>query len=182
MFKQIQTRRLILRQLTLADREAFFAYRSLPEVYQYQGWAPKDISEADIFLKTNETLLPNVPDTWLQWAICLKSGLLAGDLGMHFSADGYQAEIGYTLSPCFQGNGYAGEAVEAALAYLFNELHKYRVTASVDPRNQSSIRLLEKLNFRLEAYYLESYPDSITYTDDLCYAMLLKEWLSRQRV
>ena len=38
--------------------------------------------------------------------------------------DDYQIEIGYTLSPEHQGNGYAFEAVKAVNNYAFFELKR----------------------------------------------------------
>ena len=59
-----------------------------------------------------------------------------------------QVEIGYTLSPQYQGKGYGVEAVHSIIDYLFNNLNKHRITASVDPENTKSINLIEKLGMR----------------------------------
>jgi RimJ/RimL family protein N-acetyltransferase len=42
------------------------------------------------------------------------------------------------------------EALQHLLDYLFQTLHLHRVEAEVDPRNQPSARVLERLGFQLE--------------------------------
>ena len=108
---KLQTSRLILRPLIPSDAEAFFAYRSLPEVALYQGWKPMNLEEANEFIVKNTSTPVFTPDTWVQLAVCLQGGDLIGDVGVHFYYDGQQVEFGYTLSPAFQGFGYAREAI-----------------------------------------------------------------------
>ena len=179
MFIVINTDRLLIRLLEMQDMDDFFAYRSMPEVYQYQGWKPTVNAQAEDFIIKNVSICLNTPNTWLQLAICLKDGTLIGDIGIHFMEDDFQAEIGYTLSLAYQGNGYAFEAVKAVLDYLFTSLLKHRVTASVDPENMKSIMLLERIGFRKEAHFRKSYHTEDKWLDDCIYAMLKEEWISK---
>jgi RimJ/RimL family protein N-acetyltransferase len=176
-FKPVTTERLLLRRLELSDCGGFFAYRSLPEVYRFQSFRPCRPEEAEAFIKGTAEY-PDIPGTWLQLAVCLKdTGVLAGDVGIHFLEDGDGAEIGYTLSPGFQGKGYAQEAVKAVLEYLFSVLGKHRVTASVDPENGRSIALLKKLGMRQEAHFIKSVKTKDGgWADDCVYALLQSEW------
>jgi len=175
-FGIIETERLLLRTLDLIDKNAFFGYRSMPEVYKYQAWRPKDTAEIEEFIIKNLAVRLNEKDTWLQLAVCLPDGPLIGDIGVHFLGDGQQVEIGYTLSPEYQGRGYAAEAVRAVIAYLFSELGKHRVSASVDPENTKSVKLLEKLGFRKEAHFVRSFFMEGRWYDDCVYAILEDEW------
>ncbi|WP_379138724.1 GNAT family N-acetyltransferase [Paenibacillus sp. sgz500958] len=175
-FNRIETDRLLIRTLEMKDREAFFNYRSMPEVYKYQSWRPVNINEVETFISANMAIVPNRGNSWLQLALCLKDGKLIGDVGIHFMGDDFQAEIGYTLSPEFQGKGYASEAVRAAIDYLFSGLCKHRITASVDPGNLKSIRLLENMGFRKEAHFIKSYRLNDQWYDDCVYAILEDEW------
>jgi RimJ/RimL family protein N-acetyltransferase len=122
------------------------------------------------------TVIPNTPDTWLQLGVYLHNGPLIGDIGLHFLEDGAQMEIGYTLAPEHQGQGYAFEAVKAVIDFLFLDLKKHRVTASVDPENQRSINLLKKLGFRYEAHFVKSFLIRGEWCDDIIYAVLEEEW------
>ncbi|NYB75233.1 GNAT family N-acetyltransferase [Sedimentibacter hydroxybenzoicus DSM 7310] len=172
----IETGRLLVRTLSMKDKEAFYKYRSMPEVYKYQSMRPKNISEIEEFIKKNANAHLNMPDTWLQLAVCLKEGQMIGDIGIHFIDDKYQIEIGYTLSPEYQGMGFAAEAVKAIIDYAFNELKKYRIIASVDPDNLSSVKLLERIGFRKEAHFIKSYRMNDKWYDDCVYAILKDEW------
>lgn len=82
--------------------------------------------------------------------ILKESGTLIGDIGLHFpEADSLPdtVEIGYTLAAAYHGNGYATEALTAIIEYLRTALGKKNFTASVDPENTASIRVLERLGF-----------------------------------
>jgi len=175
-FDIITTDRLRIRTLEMKDRDIFFSYRSMPEVYKYQSWQPEDIHEVEKFISENMAVVPNTSDSWLQVAVCLKSEELIGDIGIHFMDDGYQAEIGYTFSPEYQGQGYASEAVRAVINYLFVKLNKHRITGSVDPDNLKSIKLLENLGFRKEAHFIKSFRLNDKWYDDCVYAILADEW------
>lgn len=172
---KIKTERLLIRILDMRDKESFYKYRSLPEIYQFQSWKPKNIKEIEDFIIKNIAIAPNEVDCWLQLAVCLDNGQMIGDIGVHF-LDDYQVEIGYTLSPEYQGRGYVLEAIKGIVNYIFSTLKKHRVTASVDPNNGSSIRLLEKLGFRKEAHFIKSFYMNDQWYDDCIYSILEEEW------
>lgn len=174
----IHTERLLLRGVQLEDTPAMLRYRSDPQVAQYQGWPPQSLEEVRSFLREASLRAPNEPDTWYQLAIVLAAtGQLIGDVGIHFlGPDNEQAEIGYTLNPDYQSKGYATEAVRGVLRYLFQDLGKHRVTASVDPRNTKSTALLERIGMRREAWFRKSYWLKGEWTDDMVYALLREDW------
>ena len=175
-FMTITTDRLLLRKLEINDRDDFFTYRSLPEVYEYQSFMPKNVAQVDDFIRDIQSD-PNIPNTWFQLAIIKRDGdVLIGDIGIHFLEDNAQVEVGYTLAPSYQGKGYAIESLKAVINYLFFDLKKHRVSASVDPNNIKSIRLLEKLGMRKEAHFIKSYRMGDVWLDDCVYAMLKEEW------
>lgn len=176
-FKHIYTVRLLLRRLEESDAESLFEYRCMPEVYYYQGFRPETIKDAIEFVRLRSEE-PNVPGTRFQLAVCLReTGKLIGDIGLRFLEDGNQMEIGYTIHPAYHGNGYGSEAVSAALDYLFRDLKKHRVTASIDPDNHQSIRLCERLGMRKEAHFIKSLLINGSWADDVIYAVLEEEWM-----
>jgi len=179
-FINIETNRLSIRILELKDKEAFFNYRNMPEVYQFQSWEPSSIDKVEEFIIRNLAVDPTSKNSWLQLGIYLKKDPLIGDMGLHFLEDGAQMEIGYTLAPVYQGQGYASEAVKAVIDYLFLVSKKHRITASVDPENRKSINLLKKLGFRQEAHFIKSYLIRGEWCDDIVYAMLEEEWVSKR--
>jgi len=177
---EIVTARLLLTPLTLRDADAVFAYRSLPEVTRFQTWEPPTPDEVVAFIRELDDVEFDTPDTWFQLGIRdREAGRLMGDVGVHFLEDGRQVEIGFTLDPAFQGRGLAVEAVAALLDHLFGPLGKHRVIASVDPRNEASIRLLERVGMRREAHFRESLWFKGEWADDVVFAVLASEWGER---
>ena len=62
------------------------------------------------------------------------------------NADG-SVEIGYGISEIKQGNGYATEAVNAAVTWALKQPGVFRVEAETEPDNRASQRVLEKCGF-----------------------------------
>ncbi|WP_329742999.1 GNAT family protein [Dyella sp. A6] len=176
---ELTTTRLRLDALRLQDASALFAYRADPEVSRYQGWRPASVDEAQGFIGRQQSVVFDTPESWFQFALRLPEGTLVGDLGLHF-VDDATVELGITVAPAYQGRGLAAEALRAALSLVFDELRRHRVVASVDPRNQSCIRLLEHLGMRKEAHFRESWRDGDGWADDAVYAMLADEWQGRR--
>ena len=75
--------------------------------------------------------------------------------------------------------GYAQEALTGVISFLFNDLNKHRITASVDPDNLASIKMVKKLGFRKEAHFKESLNIDGTWVDDVIFAILNREWKAR---
>ena len=159
-----------------------YLYRSSPEVTQYQSWHPASESEVRNFIRKNGRIGFRHTDGWYQLGIYLRASLeLIGDIGIHFlPADDEQIEIGFTVKPTEQRQGYAKEAVRAVLDYAFKNLRKHRVIASVDPRNAASIRLLEGIGMRKEGLFKRSIWTGQEWADDLRYGLLEEEWDTRK--
>ncbi len=184
MTLRLETPRLMLRPLEDRDAPAFSGYRSDPEIARFQGWeAPYSLAQAGQFIDEMKSTLPGTPGDWYQLAFELKSsGEVIGDCAFQtLRDDARQAEIGVTLSRQFQGQGYALEGLGRLLEYLFDELGLHRVRANVDPQNQASIRLLERLGFRHEGCFIESWFLKGAWVDEDWYAMLDREWKGRRR-
>ena len=174
---KLHTNRLIIRPVKPQDKNGIFAYRSDKAANRYQGWIPDSIGEVEAFIDQVAKQV-NQPGTWFQFVVVEKSSsIVVGDIGVHFiDNDGTQVEIGCTLHRDFQHRGYAAEAMKRVIAYLFTELEKHRIIASIDPENKNAIRLVEGLGFRQEAHFVESLRINGKWVDDLVYAMLEKDW------
>ena len=181
-FDNILTDRLIIRLAKPEDAEAIYSYRSDAVVNQYQGWFPESVEEVRNYI-TNMPVTMDVADICLQFAIINKyENRIIGDMGIIFTGhEKTQAEIGCTLNKYYQGKGYATEALRAMVNHLFVGLKKHRIVASIDPRNTFSIRLIERLGFRKEAHFKESYFLRGEWVDDVIYAMLDKDWINLEK-
>jgi RimJ/RimL family protein N-acetyltransferase len=179
MVDEIRTDRLVLRQLRASDAEPVHAYRDNPEVARFQSWDTQSLDEVRAFVASQCPLRSTEPG-WYQLAIAeLGTDRIVGDLGVHIlESDPRQVELGFTLAPDAQGQGYAAEAVRAILGHLFVALGKHRVIASTDPRNERCTALLRRVGFRLEAHHRESLWFKGAWADDLIFALLRREWPS----
>lgn len=144
----LTTARLTLRLMEAGDAPALAAYRNDPAVAVLQGWdLPFTLADADEFVAATAALGWPVLGDWQQVAI-EHDGAMVGDIGVHRTAEGDVATIGYTLARAAQGQGYATEAVGAMIALLEAEGVR-RVDAATDPDNVASSRLLLRLGFEL---------------------------------
>jgi RimJ/RimL family protein N-acetyltransferase len=175
----IVTKRLVLRGLVPADAGALFKYRSLPEVCRFQGWKPQTLAEAETFIRERISKIPGVPDTWYQLGILEKeTGELIGDIGLHFAGpENDSVEIGYTLHPEHQGKGYATEAVKAVVGHAFRVLHKRTVTASVDPANENSVALLERVGMKRDASLPKDIRLDAKRENGLVFRIMKEDWI-----
>lgn len=179
VFTQLRTPRLCLRRFSESDAEAFASYRSDPAVARYQGWdAPYPVEQASRFVSAMATEPADVPGQWLQIAVTLAGDdALVGDCAFVPQAhEPRTSEIGFTIAAEHQGRGYAREAVSSLLRYLFEQLGKHRVTASCDPRNAQSVKVLEAVGMRREGHMVDSTWAKGEWTDDLLFAILRREW------
>ena len=178
---EINTDRLFLRTMNLNDAEAIFAYRSDAFENRYQGWIPKKIEDVYDFINNRITTEVNVANTWHQMVVINRENKkLIGDIGIHFmDEEKKQVELGFTLDKKYQGKGFATESVKQVIEYLFNTLNKHRIIGSIDPRNSSSIKLVERLGFRKEAHFRKSIFIDGEWVDDLIYAMLSEDWITK---
>lgn len=170
--------RLYLRSIALDDAPAIFSYRKDALANQYQGWIPNDLNAAKDFIATKISSEINVPGTWFQFVIIImNTNELIGDVGVHFNAENnFQVELGITLSKAHQEKGYATEALQKVITYIFNHLNKNRIIATIDPRNESSIRLFERLGFRNEAHIPNSQFLNGEWVDDLIFGLQPDDW------
>ena len=176
----IKTERLIIHLAEPEDAESIFSYRSDFAENKYQGWFPDSVEEVRSYISNMPKTL-DIADTCFQFAIFLTDEKrLIGDMGIIFTNhDNMQAEIGCTLHKDYKGQGYATEALNGIVRFLFETLNKHRIIASVDPRNTASIRLIERLGFRKEGHFKESYYLREEWVDDIIYAKLKTEWVNR---
>jgi RimJ/RimL family protein N-acetyltransferase len=181
---KLTTERLILRPINLDDAKAVFQYRSDSNANKYQGWIPARIEDVDYFINNTVSNTINKKGTWFQFVITLKhNGELIGDIGLHFfDNENKQVEVGCTLNKDYQKKGFAKEAMDEIMKYIFITLNKHRIIASIDPENSSSIRLFEKLKFRKEAHFRKSIFIDGKWFDDLIYAILKCEWTNDKSI
>lgn len=174
----LETERLLIRDIILDDKHAIFNYRSDAEANKFQNWIPETLEDVEQFIERNNKEF-NQPESWYQVLITEKdTKAVIGDIGIHFfGAENLQVELGITLNKDFQGRGYASEALKGVINFLFSDLKKHRIMASIDPENIDSLKLMERIGFRKEGHFVKSLFWKNNWTDDVIYALLREEWI-----
>jgi [ribosomal protein S5]-alanine N-acetyltransferase len=148
-FPVLKTERLTLRQLLIVDANEIFALRSDENVNKYLNREPaKSIVDANNFIQgINGNIQRNES---IYWAIALNgTAKLIGTICLFdFSGDNSKAEIGYELSPGFQGKGIMQEAISIVIDFGMQHIGLNTLEAYTHSENQRSTRLLEKFNFK----------------------------------
>lgn len=178
MFPEISTKRLVLRDLEANDGPRIFSYHRHPEIARFQSWGTESVDVVQSYIRRLAGADPDTAGALYQVGIYLAaSGKLIGDCGFRpLKDEPRQAEIGMTLAPEFQGQGYATEAFRALLTYLFGTLGKHRIFGSIDPANTASIALVRRVGMRQEGHLVKSLWFRGEWVDDVIFALLEEEW------
>jgi ribosomal-protein-alanine N-acetyltransferase len=167
---ELETKRLLLRKMRLADAEAMFAYASDPEVTRYVLWDTHgSIEESKDFLRfANEAYERG---DFGGWGLVLKAnGAFVGTCGMEAAPEHARAELGYVLSRELWGRGLMPEAVRRVIRYCFEQVDLNRVEARCIAENTASSRVMEKAGMSHEGtlrdreYIKGSYKDMKVYS------------------
>lgn len=175
------TNRLLLRHFRMEDAPTLLAYRNDAAVALYQSWESMSEVTARHFIAEMMAAQPGVAGEWFQFAVERRdTGEQIGDVALHTMEDRRLGEVGYTFARHAHGFGFASEAVSAVLDYAFDTIGMHRISATVDPENAPSIRLLERLGFRHEGTLVEAGWFHGKWCSDHIFAILEREWLLRR--
>ena len=143
----LQTERLLLREFTEDDVEAFYQLGSDPAITRYtgEGGMMKTLEDARMALRARP-LADYQKHGYGRWAVVLKStNEVIGFAGLKYLDEFQEVDIGYRLLPAYWGIGLATEAAAPAIRYGFEVLHLAEIIGLVMPANTASVRVLEKL-------------------------------------
>jgi RimJ/RimL family protein N-acetyltransferase len=158
----IETARLRLRGFTVEDLAESARMSADPEVMRHVGGEPRTREESW------RRMLAGGPGMWAllgygYWVVERRDdAIFLGQAGfadfkrdMTPSIEG-RPEMGWMFLPEAQGQGYAHEAVVAGVQWADRHLAGQELVAIIDPQNERSIRLAEKVGFsrREPAHYM----------------------------
>lgn len=149
----LETTRLRLRGYKVDDFPAFYAMSQHPDFYRYL--TPEPLSAEEVW-----KILLRSAGHWALlgfgfWAVEDKAtSQYVGHIGfLNMKRDlepplGDAPEIGWVLSPEVHGQGYASEAVTAALAWARQHFGPVRTVCIIDPDNAPSLRVAARFGYR----------------------------------
>ena len=150
--KVLETRRLLLRHLTLDDLDDLFALYCDGEVTHYIPDAPRSYEE------TKEELEWIIKEHYGRygfglWAAILKeTGAFIGRCGLiPWTIENHEeVEVAYALSRKYWGQGLGTEAAQAIAQYGFEHLRFSRLICMTTSENHASIRVARKIKMTFE--------------------------------
>lgn len=155
---KLTTNRVVIRELEEQDAYPIYMYRKLDEVKKYQSWDYYTLQKAQALIQKVKRQKFNMNYGSINYAVDYKNTLIGDIYLMIDYVNSSRVILGYTFSPKYWHQGFAYESVSAMIECLFNQYHKKEIYAYVKEGNIASMRLLIKLNFRLESYD-ENYGD-----------------------
>ncbi|MEP1490460.1 MAG: GNAT family N-acetyltransferase [Algibacter sp.] len=158
----IETERLLLRELRISDLEGMFELDSNPEVHKYLGKNPiKTIEESKIMI---ESVINQYKERGIgRWAVINKTtnefmGWSGLRLNTEYNMNGFTKyyDVGYRFIERYWGHGYATESGKAAISYAFNTMKLPELYATTHLENQASHSALLKIGLNyIEDFYFD---------------------------
>jgi len=147
----LETQRLILRQLTEADAEFIYELLNEPSWIQYIGDRHiHTLEDARAYIRNGPAASYKKNGFGLYLIALKETQEPIGMCGLIRREGLDDVDIGYALLPRFWSKGYAVEAAQAVKEYARDVIGLKRLVAIVDPTNEPSIRVLERVGLRYE--------------------------------
>jgi ribosomal-protein-alanine N-acetyltransferase len=142
--------RVVLRALTADDQDEFLA-RARASAGLHHPWYSMATTPQEFRAYLTRYAQPATEG----FLVCvLDSGAMAGVITIDSIVRGrfQSASVSYAAFASAAGKGYLSEGLALALEYAFTELRLHRLEANIQPGNQPSLRLVQRLGFRKEGY------------------------------
>lgn len=145
--RRIETERLLLRPLTLADAEDVFKWVGDPVVNRYM---PYPLYENVDQVKR---WIADIKDEDLEFGFELKAtGRVIGAGSVGYDKERAAYELGYNLNRAYWGKGFATEASRAMLKWAYDALGARDFVANHAVSNAASGNVIRKCGFQFERY------------------------------
>lgn len=160
----IECKDIVLREFQMEDLDSIYNITLQPEIEEFlPDWIATKETRREWLIKyeivENKEFLESVPDIskiekWkaLRLAIILKNtNELIGWITSGFKDELPEPnrEIGYAISKDYRCNGYATQAAQGLMKYLFENTNTYVLNATALTYNTSSNKVIQKCGFNL---------------------------------
>lgn len=143
MRMNIETERLILRNLAPDDYRAAFLWCGDPDVARYMVYPV--YTKAEDVRTWIETLDPDAPDDYDAGIVLKATGELIGSGGLFYRPEADLWTIGYNLRKDQWGHGYAVETILGVLEFVRQQREVRGIQGTFATENDRSRRVMEKL-------------------------------------
>ena len=150
--KILETKRLMLRRLTLDDLAALFALYSDQEIRRYFPEGTLTYEETKEELEWFLNGHPAHPQLGLWATIHKETNQFIGRCGLlpWTIEQRPEVEVAYLLAKEYWGQGLGTEAAQAIVYYGFEQLQLSRLICMIYPENQASIKVARKIGMTFE--------------------------------
>ena len=155
MILEIPTDRLLLVPLTSAHANRMFDLLQDERLYEYiSADPPRSLTTLQTrYSNLENRTSPQGTEYWFNWVLVDRSSEnLLGYVQATIPVNCVFASVAYVLWYEAWGNGYATEALGHMMDWLHEALSVPEFRATVDVRNQRSIKVLERCGFRPVRY------------------------------
>jgi [ribosomal protein S5]-alanine N-acetyltransferase len=171
-FTELETERLIIRKMNIADSEDIFSFTSDPEIIRLTPIFELTKTKYEAINYIEKCMGNYAKGNSEFWAIVYKKnnkviGIVCIDI-----LSRYKGDIGYAITREYWGNGIATEAAKAVINFGFNVLGLKRIEGTCDPRNKASARVLEKCGMSYEGLLKSYYYHQDEFCDRKLYAIV----------
>jgi [ribosomal protein S5]-alanine N-acetyltransferase len=150
MVNVVETERLALRRLSIDDAEFIRGLLNDPSFLRFIGdKGVRTVADARAYIVKGPVESYERHGFGLYLATRKEDAAPIGICGLVKRDALEDVDVGFAFLPQFWSKGYAFESASAVVAYGRNVLGLTRVVAVTMPDNHGSIRVLEKLGFRL---------------------------------
>ncbi|MBC8753803.1 GNAT family N-acetyltransferase [Kordia sp. YSTF-M3] len=148
----IETERLLLREITLDDKEKMFQLHSNANVQKYTG-EPLVASIEEMEQAIQTRISDYKKYGYGRWATFLKEeNQFVGWAGLAYLPEFDEIDIGYRFLPEYWGLGIATEVSRAILRYGFDTLKLKKIIAIAMKENKASIKVMEKVGMEFDKF------------------------------
>lgn len=178
--RTIRTKRLILRKIEAGDMESIQQWMKNPEITRYEDWIPHEsvvYTHGFFFWLTGDY----ENDQTYCWGMQLGEEIVGFALVMNVNE--WSGSVAYYVRRDLWSNGYATEAVDAIMNYMFFEVGVERITAKHSIKNTASGRVLKKLGMRYRGHVkeYEYYGSKSEWHDCDFYAITKEQYIELKR-
>ena len=173
----IESNRLLIRLVEAADLPDLLAINGDDEVTRFLPYASwQSLADGQAWFKRMDAL--NAAGNGLQFVALekLSGRVVATCLLFRYDEQSARAELGYVLGREHWGRGLMHEALTALITYALETYALRRLEAEVNPANDPSNRLLQKLGFTQEGLLRQRWFDKGSAHDTNIYGLLRDEW------
>jgi [ribosomal protein S5]-alanine N-acetyltransferase len=120
-------------------------------------------------------------ETHLSYWVVTKNHALAGVINVNEIVRGAfcSGYLGYYAFMPYNGKGYMSRGLGAVLRNIFRVHGLHRVEANIQPRNDDSRRLVERLGFRLEGFSPRYLKIAGQWRDHERWALTIEDWKAK---